>query len=100
MINFEFLRPIFYTILLFSFFIMLSSIIKKKSNQASNNNFYIYTFSVFSIVIAGITMFQIGVIADETGNAGDPQSFYLFITIVAINIINILLNLFKKYVFK
>jgi ABC-type anion transport system duplicated permease subunit len=98
MINIEFLRPIFYTILLFSFFIMLASIIKKKSNQASNNNFYIYTFSVFSIVIASITMFQIGVIADETGKAGDPQSFYLFISIVVINIMNILFSLFKQYV--
>lgn len=77
---------------------MLFSLKKKKSKHTQSNDFYIYTFSLFSIVLAGMTLFQVGVIADETGNAGDPLSFYLFIAVVSINIMNMVLHLYKKYV--
>lgn len=35
-------------------------------------------------------------IADETGNAGDEISFYLFIAVVIINVVNIALSFLKK----
>ncbi|WP_368986965.1 hypothetical protein NST54_07415 [Caldifermentibacillus hisashii] len=92
----EYLRPIFYVILLFSIIIMLTVIIKKKSVHNQIITFYIATFSIFAIILSGITLFQLGVIADETGNAGDEISFYLFIAILIINVVNIALSFLKK----
>ena len=92
----EHLRPIFYVILLFSIIIMLTVIIKKKSVHNLIITFYIVTFSIFAIILSGLTLFQSGMIADETGNAGDEISFYLFIAVVIINVVNIALSFLKK----
>jgi glucan phosphoethanolaminetransferase (alkaline phosphatase superfamily) len=96
----EHLRPIFYVTLLFSIIIMLTIIIKKKSVHNQIITFYISIFSIFAIMLSGITFFQLGVIADETGNAGDEISFYLFITVVIINVVNIALSIARKNIKK
>lgn len=96
----EYLRPIFYVTLLFSFIIMLSVIMQKKSAQNKVNVFYIFILSIFSIILSGITLFQNGKIADETGNAGDVISFYLFIAVIIINVLNIVFSLVSKSTYK
>lgn len=65
---------------------------KEKSVHNQIITFYIATFSIFAIILSGITLFQLGVIADETGNAGDEISFYLFIAVLIINVVNIALS--------
>lgn len=87
---FTLLRPIFISILIVSlllFFIMITPKLKNKMI----NGFTVLSLSAILIFVSGLLLYNSGIIVDEIGLSGDPLSFYIFLAITGIGIINLII---------
>lgn len=92
---FTLLRPTFITILAVSLFIFFMIIIPKFNNKMING-FTVLSLSAISILVAAQLLFYEGFFVDEIGLGGDSVSFYLFLAIAGMGIINLTLYFSKK----
>ncbi|MGX6444386.1 hypothetical protein ACWM35_14350 [Neobacillus sp. K501] len=92
---FTLLRPTFITILTVSLFIFFMIIIPKFNNKMING-FTVLSLSAISILVAAQLLFYEGFFVDEIGLGGDSVSFYLFLAIAGMGIINLTLYFSKK----
>ena len=80
-------------ILIFSLLVILILILMKKSVV---NVFSVIMLAFVSYIVSGINMIISGYIADEVPSGGDPITFYLFIVILSLSIVNMILVSKKK----
>ena len=92
---FTLLRPIFITILVVSLLLFFVIIIPKFKNKVING-FTVLVLSVISILVSGQLLFYHGIIVDEIGLGGDPVSFYIFLAIVGIGILNLIIYFSRR----
>ncbi len=89
-VQFDYLRPIFIVfvsiLILFIFF--------QKSKFI--NGFSVISISIICSLISAISLWQIGIMADELNLAGDPVSFILFFSVIGLSALNILVYLFRN----
>lgn len=85
---FTLLRPTFITILAVSLLLFFIIIIPKLKNKMINR-FTVLSLSAISILVSAQLLFYEGIIVDEIGLGGDPVSFYLFLAITCMGIINL-----------
>ncbi|MCM3257309.1 hypothetical protein JNUCC32_12480 [Paenibacillus sp. JNUCC32] len=88
--TFTLLRPIFISILVVSLLLFFILIIPKLKNKMING-FTVLSLSVISIFVSGQLLYNSGIIVDEIGLSGDPVSFYIFLAITGIWIINLII---------
>ena len=80
-------------VFIFSLLVTLIVILLKKSVV----NVYSVSMLVFvSCVVSGINMIISGYIADEVPSGGDPITFYLFLIVLLLSIVNMVLVSKKK----
>ena len=80
-------------IFIFSLLVVLILILMKKSVV---NVFSVSILAFVSCVVSGINMIISGYIADEVPSGGDPITFYLFLIILILSIVNMVLVSKKK----
>ena len=80
-------------IFIFSLLVVLILILMKKSVV---NVFSVSILAFVSCVVSGINMIISGYIADEVPSGGDPITFYLFLIVLILSIVNMLLVSKKK----
>ncbi|MEF7438294.1 hypothetical protein V4V36_13490 [Paenibacillus lautus] len=88
--TFTLLRPIFISSLVVSLLLFFILIIPKLKNKMING-FTVLSLSVISIFVSGQLLYNSGIIVDEIGLSGDPVSFYIFLAITGIWIINLII---------
>ncbi|GIQ68565.1 hypothetical protein DUZ99_00020 [Xylanibacillus composti] len=92
---FDDFRPI-YISFIFILIILLISIILYKNRLGMINGFVITSISLI-ILIASIYMTNLaGVLTDELSMSGDAVSFYMFIMVALLSIINVVAYFYKK----
>ncbi|MGG3574566.1 hypothetical protein ABES25_05445 [Bacillus gobiensis] len=93
--EFDYLRPVFIT-----FIAILSTLslllIFFRGKYKSINGFSVSSISMICLSISTINICQIGIIADELNLAGDPVSFFMFLAIVVLSILNPILFSMKR----
>ncbi|OOC62646.1 hypothetical protein [Paenibacillus ihbetae] len=87
---FTLLRPIFISILVVSLLLFFIMIFPKLKNKMVNG-FTVLSLSAMSIFVSGQLLYNSGIIVDEIGLSGDPVSFYIFLAITGIGIINLII---------
>ncbi len=87
---FTLLRPIFITILVISLLLFFIIIIPKLKNEMING-FTVLSLSAISILVSGQLLYYSGIVVDEIGLGGDPVSFFIFLAITGIGIINLII---------
>ena len=80
-------------IFIFSLLVVLILILMKKSVV---NVFSVSILAFVSCVVSGINMIISGYIADEVPSGGDPITFYLFLIVLILSIVNMVLVSKKK----
>ena len=80
-------------IFIFSLLVILILILMKKSVV---NVFSVSILAFVSCVVSGINMIISGYIADEVPSGGDPITFYLFLIVLILSIVNMVLVSKKK----
>lgn len=85
--HFTLFRPVFISILVGSLLLSLILIIPKLKNKLING-FTVISLSVLSILVSGQLLYNSGIIVDEIGLRGDPVTFYIFIAITGMGILN------------
>ncbi|RRN67112.1 hypothetical protein EI200_23800 [Peribacillus simplex] len=93
---YDFLRLVFITLIISLIIISIILLAKKRSNLV--NGFTVSITSIMSIIVSGINLIIMGYIADELNLAGDVISFYMFLIILGLSIVNLFIY-FKKTVF-
>jgi hypothetical protein len=91
--TFDYLRPIFITFIIL--LILLFIAILQNNKQKLVNTFSVFSISVISVLISGITLFIEGSIVDNLNLSGDSVSTYLFFIIVILCVVNLFLY-FRK----
>jgi hypothetical protein len=91
--TFDYLRPIFITFIVL--LILLFIAILQSNKQKLVNAFSVFSISLISVIISGITLFIEGSIVDDLNLSGDSVSTYLFFVIVILCIVNLFLY-FRK----
>jgi hypothetical protein len=91
--TFDYLRPIFITFIIL--LILLFIAILQNNKQKLVNTFSVFSISVISVLISGITLFIEGSIVDNLNLSGDSISTYLFFIIVILCVVNLFLY-FRK----
>ncbi|WP_019241155.1 MULTISPECIES: hypothetical protein [Bacillus] len=92
---FDYVRPIFIFLLIFSIFTFCMIWIRK-NKMAGLDRYYIFCLSFLCIAVSGMLSWQTGMIVDDLNMNGDGVSFILFLCIFAINIVNVVFSLVKK----
>lgn len=87
--TFDYLRPIFITFIVL--LILLFIAILQSNKQKLVNAFSVFSISLISVIISGITLFIEGSIVDDLNLSGDSVSTYLFFVIVILCIVNLFL---------
>ncbi|KZB89749.1 hypothetical protein A2U94_19970 [Bacillus sp. VT 712] len=85
--TFDYLRPIFITFIVL--LILLFIAILQNNKRKLVNTFSVFSISVISVLISGITLFVEGSIVDDLNLSGDSVSTYLFFIIVILCIVNL-----------
>ena len=80
-------------IFIFSLLVVLILILMKKSVV---NVFSVSILAFVSCVVSGINMIISGYIADEVPSGGDPITFYLFLIVLILSIVNMVLVVQKE----
>ena len=80
-------------IFIFSLLVVLILILMKKSVV---NVFSVSILAFVSCIVSGINMIISGYIADEVPSGGDPITFYLFLIVLILSIVNMVLVSKKK----
>lgn len=80
-------------IIIFSLLVISILILMKKSVV---NAFSVGMLSFVSCVVSGINMIISGYIADEVPSGGDQITFYLFLIVLLLSIVNLILVSKKK----
>ena len=80
-------------IFLLSLFITLFLILLKKPIV---NGYTMGVLAIISCIVSGALMIISGYIADEVPSGGDPTTFYMFLVILFLNIVNLILFSVKK----
>ena len=96
---FTLLRPIFITFLVVSLLLFFVIIIPKFKNKVING-ITVIGLTGISILVSGQLLFYHGIIVDELGLGGDPVSFYIFLAIVGIGIVNLIIYFLMNKVTK
>ena len=96
---FTLLRPIFITFLVVSLLLFFAIIIPKFKNKVING-ITVIGLTGISILVSGQLLFYHGIIVDELGLGGDPVSFYIFLAIVGIGIVNLIIYFLMNKVTK
>ncbi|WP_141540351.1 hypothetical protein [Bacillus cereus] len=91
--EFTFLRPIFISCIAILLLVMLVITYQRKVLM---NGFSLWLIILTCIVVSGITLFMSGFIVDEYNLSGDEQSFYMFLGIIVISILNVITFYIKK----
>lgn len=87
---FTLLRPIYISILVVSLLLLFILLIPKLKNEMING-FTVLSLSAISIFVSSQLLYKSGIIIDEVGLSGDPVSFYIFLAITGIGIINLII---------
>ncbi|MGG3280407.1 hypothetical protein [Paenibacillus solani] len=91
-LNFRPIYILFIMILIISLLILMI----QKNRQLLINGFTIGVVTSSSVAVSAYLTYQIGILSDELGIGGDAVSFYMFIAIVMLSLVNLLVYLFKK----
>ncbi|KOP65814.1 hypothetical protein AMS62_11555 [Bacillus sp. FJAT-18019] len=88
-------RPIY---ILFIMILIISLLILTigKNRRFLINEFTVAVITLSSVAVSAYLTYQIGILSDELGIGGDAVSFYMFIAIVLLSLVNLLVYLFKK----
>ncbi|GIP00854.1 hypothetical protein J14TS5_59390 [Paenibacillus lautus] len=89
-------RPIyilFILILIISLFIMIF----RKDHHKVINGFTIGIITLISLAVSAYLTYQIGILSDELGIGGDAVSFYMFIVVVILSLVNPLVYAYQNY---
>ncbi|WP_282023118.1 hypothetical protein [Priestia flexa] len=87
--TFDYLRPIFITFIVLLTLLFIA--ILQSNKQKLVNAFSVFSISLISVIISGITLFIEGSIVDDLNLSGDSVSTYLFFVIVILCIVNLFL---------
>lgn len=85
---FDYFRPIYLSFIII-LIVLLINIIFKKNKSELINGFVITSISIISLIVSYYMTYLAGIITDELSMAGDSVSFYMFIIIALMSIINI-----------
>ncbi|WP_253275508.1 hypothetical protein [Rossellomorea aquimaris] len=88
-------RLVFSTFIISLLVISIVLLVQRNWNSMVNG-FTITLFSCISIIISGINFIIIGYIADELNMAGDIASFYMFLVVLGLSILNLFIYFKKK----
>ncbi|MDQ0888868.1 putative effector of murein hydrolase [Paenibacillus sp. V4I9] len=91
--EFIFLRPVFVTFILALLVVMVIVVFQKKKLL---NLFSVLFISSICCSVSALTIYASGYIVDEYNLGGDEISFFMFLAIVALSILNILIYLSKN----
>ncbi|WP_045518478.1 hypothetical protein [Neobacillus niacini] len=83
----DYFRPILIAIIVLLLIFLLASIIYKGKHKLVIGASMVIVSLICTILSANY-MWDIGIIADEKGMAGDPVSFVLFLFIVGLSLLN------------
>lgn len=92
---FDYFRPIYISFIII-LTILLINIIFKKNRFELINGFVITSISIISLIVSIYMTYLVGIITDELSMAGDSVSFYMFIIIALMSIINFVAYFNKK----
>lgn len=85
--TFILLRPIFYSLLAASV-VLLVFIVWPKLRKRLLNIFAVVSISLLTFWVSVMTFYYHAIIVDEIGLGGDSVSFYLFLLIAALSVLN------------
>lgn len=91
-INFRPIYILFIMILIISLLILMI----RKYRQLLINGFTIGVIISSSVAVSAYLTHQIGILSDELGIGGDAVSFYMFIAIVMLSLVNLLVYVLRK----
>ncbi|REJ09041.1 hypothetical protein [Halobacillus trueperi] len=90
--TFVMLRPVFILLVLVSILVTIFLIFQKEEKVSGWTLFFVTSMS---LIIGSVCLYSSGYIVDEFGLGGDPVSFYLYIALFPVSLLNILLYSFK-----
>ncbi|WP_232700165.1 hypothetical protein [Brevibacillus daliensis] len=93
--SFDYLRPVF-IIFIVVLLIFLLVVILQNGELKLINGFSVICVSIICSLVSAINLWQIGIIADELGLGGDPVSFYMFLAIAGLSILNPIIYTLRK----
>ncbi|MFB6366698.1 hypothetical protein ACFCP7_22050 [Paenibacillus elgii] len=73
--------------------ISLINIISQIKHHKPINGYAIFSISFICSVVSAFLTYQIGILSDELAIGGDPVSFYMFIVVVIMSVVNFLVVL-------
>ncbi|GEN54897.1 hypothetical protein [Halobacillus faecis] len=90
--TFVMLRPVFLVLVLVSIFLTTFLIFQKEEKV---NGWTLLFITSMSLIIGSVCLYSSGYIVDEFNMSGDSLSFYLYIALFPVSLLNILLYGFK-----
>ncbi|MBM7601583.1 cellulose synthase/poly-beta-1,6-N-acetylglucosamine synthase-like glycosyltransferase [Virgibacillus halotolerans] len=90
--EFVFLQPIFIAFIIILLTLLLIIVFQKTQIA---NLFTLFSIGLISSIISAIMLYMSGYIVDEYGLGGDTASFFMFLAIVGLSIVNFFVFLIK-----
>ncbi|MBN9653204.1 hypothetical protein J0K78_02920 [Halobacillus sp. GSS1] len=90
--TFVLLRPVFLLLVTVSVLLTLFIIFQKEKKV---NGWTLFFITSMSLIIGSVCLNSSGFIVDEFGMSGDPVSFYLYIALFPVSLLNVLVYTFK-----
>ncbi|MFD2444565.1 hypothetical protein ACFSO7_11365 [Bacillus sp. CGMCC 1.16607] len=88
-------RPILISFIVLLMIFLLASIFYKGKHKLIIRAFMVIV-SLICTILSAKYMWDIGIIADEKGIGGDPVSFFMFLFIVGLSILNFIIVSFRN----
>ncbi|WLR46603.1 hypothetical protein LC065_13620 [Halobacillus litoralis] len=95
--TFVLLRPVFLLLVIVSILLTLFITFQKEEKV---NGWTLFFITSMSLIIGSVCLYSSGYIVDEFGMSGDPMSFYLYIALFPVSLLNILVYSFKPRLVK
>lgn len=92
--EFIYLRPVFITFLVV--LLVLFIIILFQRSRGWVNLLTVTSIAAISTFVSAMILYIIGIIVDEHNLSGDPVSFFLFIAVAGLSIVNVLVFLVRN----
>ncbi|MYL48345.1 hypothetical protein GLV98_02570 [Halobacillus litoralis] len=90
--TFIMLRPVFLLLVLVSLLLTVLLLIQKEEKV---NGYTLFIITTISLIIGSVCLYSSGSIVDAFGLSGDAVSFYLYIALFPVSLLNILVYSFK-----
>lgn len=86
--TFIFLRPVYITFIVALVLVLLIVVLQRKNLL---NLFSIFSISAICSCVSAVTLYSSGYIVDEYNLGGDEVSFYMFLAIVGLSMLNVII---------